>query len=57
MEVTKFCNNLPLALGIAGSFLKNMALEGGDDWSEVLAVLKDEFGDGGQVRSMYAGHP
>jgi hypothetical protein len=49
-EVVRFCNNLPLALGIAGSFLKKVQLDG--DWSEVLAVLKDEFGTGGQVRSM-----
>jgi hypothetical protein len=50
LEVVKFCNNLPLAIGIAGSLLKHMSL--GSDWSEVLAVLREEFGEGGQVRSM-----
>jgi hypothetical protein len=49
-EVVKFCNNLPLAIGIAGGLLKNMSL--GDDWSGVVAVLREEFGEGGQARSM-----
>jgi hypothetical protein len=50
LEVVQFCNKLPLAIGIAGALLKNMSLD--RDWSEVLTVLKEEFGEGGQVRSM-----
>lgn len=49
-EVVKFCNRLPLAVGIAGKLLKKMSLD--DDWSEVLAVLREEFGDGGTSRAM-----
>lgn len=49
-EVVRFCNNLPLAIGIAGSLLKRLSL--GDDWSGVLAVLREEFGEGGKARSM-----
>ena len=51
-EVTKFCNNLPLAVGMAGRLLKTMSLSIDDDWSGVVAVLKSEFGEGGQARSM-----
>ena len=51
-EVTKFCNNLPLAVGMAGRLLKTMSLTIDDDWSGVVAVLKSEFGEGGQARSM-----
>jgi hypothetical protein len=50
LEVVQFCKKLPLAIGIAGALLKNMGLD--TDWSEVLAVLKEEFGQGGQVRAM-----
>lgn len=50
-EVLKFCNNLPLALGIAGSLLKSMSMSNGD-WSGVGSVLKSEFDDAGHGRSM-----
>ena len=50
LEVVQFCKHLPLAIGIAGALLKNMGLD--TDWSEVLAVLQEEFGEGGQVRAM-----
>jgi hypothetical protein len=50
LEVVQFCNHLPLAIGIAGSLLKTMGLD--TDWSEVLTVLQEEFGEGGQVRAM-----
>jgi hypothetical protein len=50
LEVVQFCNHLPLAIGIAGALLKNMGLD--TDWSEVLTVLQEEFGEGGQVRAM-----
>lgn len=50
LEVVRFCNKLPLAVGIAGRLLKRMSLD--DDWSEVLAVLREEFGEGGTSRAM-----
>lgn len=40
-DIVEFCNRLPLAVGIAGRMLKDMAL--GDDWSGVLAMMKEEF--------------
>lgn len=52
MAVVKFCNNLPLAIGMAGGILKTMSLGTDGDWSGVVAVLKDEFGEGGQSRGM-----
>jgi hypothetical protein len=50
LEVVQFCNKLPLAIGIAGALLKNMSLDSTGDWSGVLTVLKEEFGEGGTVR-------
>ena len=52
MAVVAFCNNLPLAVGIAGSMLKKMSLGVDDDWSGIVGVLKSEFGEGGQSRAM-----
>eukprot|EP01051_Picozoa_sp_SAG22_P002544 SAG22_NODE_115_length_19315_cov_10.458368_5_plen_1113_part_00 len=40
-EVVEFCNRLPLAIGIAGKLCKDMAIQ--DDWSGVLAMMKEEF--------------
>ena len=47
-EVVAFCNKLPLALGIAGSMLRKMSLGVDGDWSGIVAVLKSEFGEGGE---------
>ena len=46
MDVVKFCNNLPLAIGMAGGILRSMSLGTDGDWSGVVAILKDEFGEG-----------
>lgn len=42
IEVVRLCNNLPLALSIAGRLVKGMSV--GSDWHGVAAVLRDEFG-------------
>jgi hypothetical protein len=53
VEVVRFCNSLPLALGIAGRLLRSMALGVGDSWTGVVAMLKDEFKDEhGEARAM-----
>jgi hypothetical protein len=53
VEVVRFCNSLPLALGIAGRLLRSMALGVGESWTGVVAMLKDEFkGEHGEARAM-----
>ena len=51
IEVVRLCNNLPLALSIAGRLVKGMSV--GSDWHGVAAVLRDEFGgDDAEASSM-----
>jgi hypothetical protein len=53
VEVVRFCNSLPLALGIAGRLLRSMALGNGTSWAGVVEMLKDEFkGEHGEARAM-----
>lgn len=49
-EVVRYCNCLPLAIGMAGKLAQEIGL--GGDWSGVVELLKEEFSDGGQARSM-----
>ena len=49
-EVVKFCNRLPLALGIAGKLVHEMGVT--EDWDGVLELMQNEFSDSGQDRSM-----
>ena len=41
---------LPLAIGIAGRLVQEMSVEG--DWAGVVAVLREEFGEGSHTRTM-----
>ena len=49
-EVAKLSGCLPLTLGIAGKLIKELGVT--DDWSGVLELMKQEFNDSGQERSM-----
>eukprot|EP01045_Picozoa_sp_COSAG04_P015045 COSAG04_NODE_1165_length_7994_cov_50.104370_3_plen_574_part_00 len=49
-EVCKFCDRLPLALGIAGKLVHEMGVT--DDWDGVVELMQEEFSDSGQDRSM-----
>ena len=49
-EVVKFCDRLPLALGIAGKLVHEMGVT--DDWDGVVELMQEEFSDSGQDRSM-----
>jgi hypothetical protein len=49
-EVVKLSGCLPLTLGIAAKLIKELGVT--DDWSGVLELMKQEFNDSGQERSM-----
>lgn len=48
-EVALLCKQLPLTLGIAGRLIKGLDLQ--DDWSEVVAMMKEELSVDGEARS------
>ena len=49
-EVVKFCDLLPLAIGIAGKLVHEMGVT--DDWDGVVELMQEEFSDSGQDRGM-----
>ena len=49
--IVRYCNRLPLAIGIAAQLVKELALDGGD-WNGVLSIMREEFEQGGQAQSM-----
>lgn len=54
--IVRYCNRLPLAIGIAAKLVKELALDGGSDsesslWDGVLSIMREEF-EGGQSQSM-----
>ncbi len=48
-EVVLLCKQLPLTLGIAGRLIKGLDLQ--HDWSEVVAMMKEELSVDGEARS------
>jgi tetratricopeptide (TPR) repeat protein len=48
-EVARLCKLLPLTLGIAGRLIKGLELQ--HDWSEVVAMMKEELSVDGEARS------
>ena len=52
--VAKFCNRLPLMIGIAGKLIQNIAGDGGDDtsWDGIIELLKDELDDSEESNSV-----
>lgn len=48
LEIVKYCNHLPLAIGIAGKFVKGLDLGTGADWSEVFAELQADSDTSGE---------
>ena len=52
-EIVKFCQCLPLLLGIAGSLCKEMAVSTSiHSWTGVLELLREEFAQNSHGRSM-----
>eukprot|EP01050_Picozoa_sp_SAG11_P002065 SAG11_NODE_100_length_16863_cov_12.374911_7_plen_686_part_00 len=52
-EIVRFCDLLPLAIGMAGKFLEEYGLaDGGADWEGILSEIKDEFGQSDQTKSI-----
>jgi hypothetical protein len=50
VEIVRFCNRLPLALGIAARLVREMDVT--DDWHGVAELMKEEFAATEQARSM-----
>ena len=48
-EVVQLCKLLPLTLGIAGRMVKDLGLQ--QDWSEVIAMMREELSVDGDARS------
>eukprot|EP01043_Picozoa_sp_COSAG02_P045312 COSAG02_NODE_4130_length_5740_cov_3.273888_4_plen_669_part_00 len=51
LEIVKYCNHLPLAIGIAGKFVKDLELGADADWGEVLAEMRVDTDTSGQRQS------
>lgn len=53
-EIVRFCDLLPLAIGMAGKFLEEFGLaDGGDaDWEGILSEIKNEFEQSDQTKSI-----
>jgi hypothetical protein len=52
LEIVKYCNHLPLAIGIAGKFIKDLDLGTGEaDWGEVLEEMRTDTDASGQKHS------
>eukprot|EP01051_Picozoa_sp_SAG22_P015319 SAG22_NODE_1982_length_3207_cov_2.771557_3_plen_430_part_00 len=48
--VVRFCNCLPLAIGMAGKLAQEIGLDG--DWGGLVDLLEEELRESGQARSM-----
>ena len=52
-QIVRYCNLLPLAIGIAGRFLAEFGLSGGDsDWAGILTEIQEEFAQSDQTKNM-----
>ena len=56
LEVVRFCNCLPLTIGMAGKLVHEIRrdglMDGELEWGGVVELLEEEFSEGGQHRSM-----
>ena len=56
LEIVKYCNHLPLAIGIAGKFVKDLDMgTGAADWGEVLEEMRTDTDASGQKHSREEG--